>query len=91
MVLTSASTITDAYNQYKDNLSWEGDVTKAANALAAVRFLLACRPQQIAAEAGVSITYASLKDEKAKLEAYVTARSGGVNRAAFTRARMLLH
>jgi len=91
MGLTSASTIADAYDQYKDNLSWEGDSTKATAALEAVRFLLACRPEQIAAEAGVSIRYASLEKTEGMLAAYIASRSSAVNKSHFTRAHMLLH
>jgi len=61
VALTSSSTIADAYAQWQDNLVWEGDTTKAQNALEAVRFLLACRPKQIASETGVNINFESLQ------------------------------
>ena len=91
MALTSASTIADAYAQYQNNLLWQGDLTKAQNALAAVRYLLMCRPQQIAAETGVSMRFAELQHEKAALEGYVGKLSTTINRAAFTRARANLY
>ena len=40
MVLSSASTLEDALDQYSDNLLWEGNATKALNALEAIRWLL---------------------------------------------------
>ena len=88
MSLTSSSTLTDALAQYNDNLLWEGDITKAQNALEAVRFILATRPQQIAS-GQKTINFESLKNEKARLEAYVGRAGSNVNRSAFTRGRML--
>lgn len=90
MSLTSASTIADAYAQWQNNLCWEGDLTKAKNALEAVRFLLACRPQQVAAETGVAIRFESLQSQQAELSKYLKRLSGDVNRAAFTRGHMNL-
>ena len=88
MSLTSSSTIEDAMNQYNDNLSWEGDITKAANALEAVRYILANRPQRLTAGER-NISFESLMAEKELLEKFV-ARSGvNVNRSPFTRGRML--
>ena len=88
MSLTSASTIADALNQYNNNLSWEGDITRAANALEAVRYILANRPKMIASEER-NVNYDSLAQEKEKLEAYVARSSSAVGRAGFTRGRML--
>jgi hypothetical protein len=88
MALTSSSTLTDALNQYKDNLSWEGNATKAGNALEAVRFILACRPKVIAS-ADRNLNYESLLAEKQRLEQYVRHKSTSVNRSSFTRGRML--
>lgn len=88
MSLTSASTITDALNQYKNNLAWEGSVTKAQDALEAVRFILAVRPKVIAT-GDQNINFESLQQEKEKLEAIVGKLGSAVNRSSFTRGRML--
>jgi hypothetical protein len=88
MSLTSSSTLTDALNQYKDNLSWEGSPDKAVLALEAVRYILTERPNQLTKE-GRSINYESLAAEKKRLEAYV--QSAGTTstaaRCSFVRAR----
>jgi hypothetical protein len=88
MALTSASTYADAVAQYNDNLSWEGDATKAAAALEAIRWLLINRPTATS-RTGRSINYASLEGEKKRLEEFVAVASTSVNRATFTRGRML--
>ncbi len=88
MALTSASTITNALAQYNDNLDWEGDATKAAAALAAVRFLLVNRPTAIQTN-NRNINFESLAEEKRKLEKYLRHAAGSVDRATFTRGRML--
>lgn len=88
MSLTSASTITDALDQYKNNLNWEGSVSAAQNALEAVRFILAVRPKVIAA-GDQNINFESLQQEKERLEAFVGKLGSGVNRSSFTRGRML--
>jgi len=88
MALTSNSTIEDALNQYNDNLSWEGNLTKATNALEAVRYILANRPKMIASSER-NINFDSLLGEKEKLEAVVSKFSSNVNRSRFTRGRML--
>ena len=89
MALTSSSTITDALNQYNNNLSWEGNVTKATDALEAVRFILANRPRVIATQ-NRNINYESLQLEKERLMAFVSKFSSNVNRSSFTRARAIL-
>jgi hypothetical protein len=91
MALTSASTITDAYNQWKNNLLWDGDITKAKNALEAARYLLACRPEQIASETGVSMRFSDMENEVTKLESFVGRLSSTINRAQFTRANMRIY
>lgn len=88
MSLTSASTIEDALNQYNDNLSWEGSITKAGNALEAVRYILANRPKVIATSER-NINFDSMQSEKEKLETFVGRSSSAVSRAPFTRGRML--
>lgn len=89
MSLTSASTIEDALDQYNDNLSWEGSVTKAQNALEAVRYILASRPKMIASGER-NVNFDSLQGEKEKLETFVKNFGSNVNRSSFTRGRMLL-
>ena len=88
MSLTSASTLTDAINQYNDNLSWEGNITKATNALEAARYILANRPKVIAS-GEKNVNFESLLTEKDKLETFVSKFSSSVNRCRFTRGRML--
>lgn len=89
MSLTHASTIEDALNQYNDNLSWEGSVTKAQSALEAVRYILANRPK-IIASGERNVSFDILQSEKEKLETFVGRSGGNVNRCSFTRGRMLL-
>lgn len=89
MALTSASTLQNALDQYNDNLSWEGDSTKAAAALEAVRFILVNRPRIIAA-GSQNINFDSLAAEKERLEQYITATQAQTSRSSFTRGRMLL-
>lgn len=74
MALTSASTISDALAQYNDNLSWEGNATKAAAALEALRWLRINRPQAGSRE-GVSLNYAEISEEIARLERFVNSQS----------------
>jgi len=89
MSLTSSSTRANALAQYNDNLTWEGNATKAALALEAIRWLLVNRPSRIA-ESSRSLDYESLIDEKKRLEEFVTLNSSAVNRATFTQGRMLV-
>lgn len=88
MALTSSSTISDALAQYNDNLSWEGDATKAAGALDAIRYLLINRPTAIQTN-NRNINFESLVEEKRKLEKFLKHAGGAVNRSTFTRGRML--
>ena len=74
MALTSASSISDAINQYSDNLSWEGDAAKATLALEAIRFLLVRRAQS-GGISGRNWNYESLEKEKVKLETFLTESS----------------
>jgi len=89
MALDSSSTLSDVLAQYNDNLSWEGDVTKAQNCLAAIRWLLVNRPSRMGDEIQ-QIDYESLAGEKNLLEQYVDAHGVSVGRCAFTEGRMLL-
>ena len=88
MSLSSTSTLDDALAQYNDNLSWDGDITKATNALAAVRWLLINRPREIATN-DRSINFELLAEEQGRLEKFVSNFSSTVNRSSFTRGRML--
>lgn len=88
MALSSTSTLTDALAQYNDNLSWEGDITKATAALAAIRWLMVNRPKIIAIN-DRNIDFNSMAVEQGKLEQYVSKFSTSVNRASFVRGRMM--
>lgn len=88
MSLDSTSTLDDALAQYNDNLSWDGDITKASAALAAIRWLLINRPKIIATN-DRSINFELLAAEQARLEKFVGNFSSSVNRSSFTRGRML--
>ncbi len=90
MALTSTSTLDDALAQYNNNLSWDGDVTKAAAELEAVRWLLINRPKIIATN-DRNISFELLANEQGKLEKFITNFSSTVKRASFTRGHMLLH
>ena len=89
MSLSSSSTLADALAQYNDNLSWEGDITKAGLALEAVRWILVNRPKVIATN-DRNINFESLAAEKQRLESFVSNISSSVNRCSFVRGRMLL-
>lgn len=88
MALTSASTLDDALAQYNDNLSWDGDITKATAALAAIRWILVNRPKIIATN-DRNISFELLAAEQVKLEKFVGNFSSSVNRASFVAGRML--
>ena len=88
MALDSTSTLEDALADYNDNLSWEGDITKATAALAAIRWIFLNRPQIIATN-NRSINFESLGAEKRRLEDFVAVSGSNVNRSSFTRGRML--
>ena len=88
MSLDSTSTLDDALAQYNDNLSWDGDITKATAALAAIRWLLINRPKEIATN-DRNINFELLAAEQGRLEKFVSNFSGSVNRSSFTTGRML--
>ena len=90
MALTSSSTLSDALDQYNDNLNWQGDATKAADALEAVRWLLVNRPSANSLR-GRSINYESLTQEKVKLEGYIEkfGSASAARRSTFTKGSML--
>lgn len=89
MSLTSKSTIKNALDQYNDNLSWEGSISKARDALEAVRYILANRPK-IIASGERNVSFDILLSEKEKLETFVGNFGGNVNRCSFTKGRMRL-
>jgi len=88
MALTSTSTLDNALAQYNDNLSWDGNITMATAALAAVRWLLINRPKVIETNDRI-VNFELLMSEQAKLEKFVAGFSSNVNRCSFTRGRML--
>lgn len=89
MSLSSSSRLADAISQYNDNLLWEGDTTKAQNALAAIRFILANRPLRIAEESQ-SMDYESLKGQAKDIEAYLNISTATIEKTSFTQGRMLI-
>ena len=90
MSLSSSSTLVDALAQYNDNLSWEGDVSKATLYLEAIRWLLVNRPQTSSIQ-GRSLSYTALELEKAKVQDYVeTFGAASSSRSSFVRGRMSL-
>jgi hypothetical protein len=88
MALTSASTLTDALNQYNDNLSWDGSTAKAILALEAVRWLLANRPQ-MSSEASGQINFNALDQEYQRLTKYVGS-VGSTKRVSFVQGRPMV-
>lgn len=91
MALTSSSTLADAIAQYRNNLLWEGDVTKALAALEAARFLLLSRGTRSAYSDGSAVDYESLQDTVAEITAYLKTHDT-TNRpsTSFVRARPLV-
>jgi hypothetical protein len=87
MALTGSSTLSDALAQYKSNLCWWETPAKAANLLEAVLYLLACKPQMLAA-ADQSVSFASLQALQAKLEPIVAGTAATRNRASFVIGRV---
>lgn len=89
MSLTSSSNLDDALAQYNDNLAWDGNATKAALALEAVRWILVNRPKIIATN-DRTVNFEALADEKKLLESFISAGQVNSSRCSFTRGRMLL-
>ena len=89
MALSGSSTLAEAISQYKDNANWIGSPDKAALALEAIRHILLSRPSQLSVYGSRSLTYASLLDEKKRLEEVVmrVGSSASSARASFVRAR----
>ncbi len=78
----------NALAQYNDNLSWEGDSTKASAFLEAIRWLLVNRPQSSSIQ-GRSVNYTVLEAQQVRVQAYVDKFSGSVSRASFVRGRAI--
>jgi hypothetical protein len=87
MALTAASTIADALDQYKANLAYWESAAKAAALYEAVLYLLACKPEMLAA-ADQNVKFTSLDSLRVRLESQVLGSSSAANRATFTRGRM---
>lgn len=89
MSLTSSSTLAEAKAQFNNNLLWEGDATKARNALEAIRFILANRPLRITEESQ-TMDFESLKSEAQKIEKFLDSSTSTIEKTSFTQGRMLL-
>ena len=90
MALTSTSSLADAIAQYKDNLLWDGDVTKSRAALEAIRFIRMTRPS-IMAKGDFSVTQDQLAGEQQQIERFLAAfDTANQPQCSFTRARALL-
>jgi len=87
MALDSTSTLANALAQYNNNLSWDGDITKATAALAAIRWLMINRPK-IISTGDREVNFELLMGEQAKLEKFVAGFAGSVNSTSFTRGVM---
>jgi len=84
MSLNSDSTLGQAVAQFQDNLSWEGNLTKAQNALEALRFIRLVRPDQMG-QFEQQLRHVDLTGEIERLQAFVKVGSG--SRASFVRGR----
>ena len=88
MALTSASTYSDAIAQYKDNLSWEGDLTKARAFREAIRFLMLERPTRTSHGDGSGLDRESLQGQLNAVDAYLKAVDTTARpRASFVQGR----
>ena len=91
MAITSTSTLAEVLAQYNDNLLWEGNSTKAALALEAVRWLLVNRPAEFS-QNNRNTKYSMLENEKRKLEEFLAVFSSTARAriCTFTRGKMRL-
>lgn len=89
MALDSNSTLADAYAQFNDNLSWEGDIARARNCLAAVRWIIGNRPIFVADDVK-RINFDSMERMQERLESYLAVHGTAVGRCSFTEGRMVL-
>ena len=90
MALTSASTLQNAIDQLMNNLSWEGNITKATDALEAVRAILLKREISIAFDGKGPMSRESLLTLEARLAKFVKNNTAATSRAYFTRGRALV-
>ena len=88
MALTSSSSLEDALDQYKDNLAYWETADKASALLEAIMYLLACKPELIAA-ADQSVRFASLEQLRATLEPIVSATASTRVGSGFVRMRAI--
>lgn len=89
MAITSDSTQNEVLDQYNNNLTWEGNITKATLALAAVRWLLVNRPEGMTVN-GRSHNYSALEQEKEQLENFVSLSANTNRMVNFTEGKPLL-
>ncbi|MDD2777876.1 MAG: hypothetical protein WC372_08240 [Candidatus Neomarinimicrobiota bacterium] len=91
MALTSASSYADAVAQYMDNLSWDGDVTKARAALEAIRYLQLTRATRNTAADGRSLDYEGLAETRRQIEEFLAIYdTTNRPRCSFTRGKAIL-
>lgn len=89
MALSSTSSLQNAVDQYLDNLSWDGDVTKARAALEAIRYIEACRPRVLTTGTG-EVNYEGMMQQRRALEEFLgRADTANQPRASFVRGRAL--
>jgi len=88
MALSSTSTLEDALAQYNNNLNWEGDLTAARAALAAVRWILVNRPKIIATN-DRNISFEALSLEKERIESFIGSSDTSINRCSFVRGKAM--
>ena len=79
MALTSSSAKSDALAQLNNNLAWDGDASKAADALEAVRWLIFNVPQRFEADSGREHEYEGWVKLEAKLEKFVSRGASDTN------------
>lgn len=91
MALTSSSTYSDALAQYRNNLAYYGNVTKAKDLHEAILFLLEARPTQSSAADGRGMSKESLIALIDRVEQYL-ALADTTNRpkAYFIQGRALM-
>jgi hypothetical protein len=91
MTITSTSTQAQVLAQYADNIDWDGDLTKAKNCLAAVRWLRVNRPTGLR-HGERQLNYDALAEEQKALEAFIRSADStrSVARTSFTEGRMHL-
>lgn len=79
MALTSSTTETQARAQLNNNLAWDGDAAKAADALEAIRWLILNVPKRKEADSGREHEYEGWVKLEAKLEKFVSRGASDTN------------